>query len=144
MPTTSPDGRIALKLLAGRFGEGASAAQVADGMVQVWTEIDAALHPVIGHRGMAALYARSLNLSAARRPWLRAVEAGAPAAIELHTLHAALAGQAAAEALAGGLAVLHEFHALLAGLVGDPLTDRLLRPVWAHTSGAAPAQDTPS
>jgi hypothetical protein len=31
---------------------------------------------------------------------------------------------------------------LLASLVGTSLTERLLRSVWDHSPGAAPAQDT--
>ena len=52
--------------------------------------------------------------------------------------------QAAAEAAAGGTALFQSFHELLASLVGASLTDRLLRSVWAHSSGASPAQDTSS
>jgi hypothetical protein len=110
-------------------------------MAALWGEIDAALHPVIGHRGVAALYHRSLTLCAASHPWLRIADAGVPAAVDPAALCVALEEQAAAEALAGATALLHAFHELLASLVGASLTDRLLRAVWAQSPRASSAQD---
>ena len=130
--------------LAGRVRDDASAGQIADAIAALWQEIDAALHPVIGHRGVAALYNRSLHLAAAGHPWLAIGHQGTPAAVDLSTLKAALEQQAAAEAAAGGLARFESFHDLLASLVGASLTDRLLHSVWARSAGASPAQDTSS
>jgi len=146
---TSEVGRQWPALLAERAGSGAAAARVADTVVGLWQEIDEALHPIIGRRGVAALYARSLTLTAVVHPWLAQGYPGAQAAaIDPTALKAALAVQPAMEALAGGAAVFQSFHALLASLVGASLTDRLLRPVWVHSSGTpsgtAPTQDTSS
>ena len=41
-----------------------TAGQVADVLVSTWQAIDASLSPVIGHRGVAMLYKRSLYLTA--------------------------------------------------------------------------------
>jgi DNA-binding GntR family transcriptional regulator len=128
--------------LAGRVADGADAEQVADAIVAVWQEIDQALHPIIGHRGVAALFSRSLSLTAAAYPWLAIGQPAVPAAIDPSGLRAALMQQAAAEAAAGGNALFHRFHELLASLVGPSLTERLLRSVWAHPSGTSSAQDT--
>ena len=54
--------------LAGRLTSDEAAPEVADTVVAIWLEIDQALHPIIGHRGVAALYDRSLNLTAGRLP----------------------------------------------------------------------------
>ncbi len=145
MPLNSEEGRPWPALLAERAGHGADAARVADTVVVLWHEIDEALHPIIGRRGVAALYYRSLTLTVASHAWLVVGPPGAPAAaIDPTALKAALATQAAAEALAGGGALFQSFHALLASLVGASLTDRLLRSVWVHSSGTSPAQDTSS
>ncbi len=130
--------------LGGRLVEGASAGQVADTVGAIWLEIDEALHPIIGRRGMAALYNRSLSLAVADHPWLAAGYQGALSAIDTAALKSALAGQTAAEATAGGSALFQSFHGLLASLVGSSLTDRLLHPVWEHSSGVSAAQDTNS
>jgi hypothetical protein len=146
-PAMSPDSPEARKwsaLLAERLPVNASAAQVSEAMAALWGEIDAALHPVLGHRGVAALYQRSLTLCAASHPWLRIAEPGVPSTVDAAALRAALGKQGAAEALAGATALLHAFHALLASLVGASLTDRLLRAVWAQSPRAPAAQDTAS
>jgi acetyl-CoA acetyltransferase len=41
--------------LGDRVADDASAGQIADAIVALWQEIDQALHPIIGHRGVAAL-----------------------------------------------------------------------------------------
>ena len=143
MSLTSVEGRSWPALLAERAGNDADAARIADTAVGLWHEIDEALHPIIGRRGVAALYHRSLNLTVAAYPWLASSRPGAQAAgIDPTTLKAALAAQPAAQSLAGGAALFQSFHALLASLVGASLTDRLLRSVWVHSSGTSPAQDT--
>ena len=128
--------------LADRVSDGADAEQVAEAIMAIWLEIEQALHPIIGHRGVAALCNRSLHLTAAAYPWLAIDQPGVPAAVDPSALRAALVQQAAAEAAAGGSALFHSFHELLASLVGASLTDRLLRSVWTRTSGDSPAQDT--
>lgn len=114
---------------------------MADAVAAVWREVDLALHPIIGHRGVLALYNRSLKLAAARHPWLADAHPGALAAIDASALRAALARQPAAEARAAGEALLQGFRDLLASLIGASLTDRLLGSVWGPAPPTAPAQD---
>ena len=130
--------------LADRVSDGADAEQIADAIMAIWLEIDQALHPIIGHRGVAALYNRTLHLTAVAYPWLAIGQPAVPAAIDPSGLRSALVQQAAAEAAAGGSALFLRFHELLASLVGASLTDRLLRSVWTHSSPGSPAQDTSS
>ena len=130
--------------LAGRVRDDASAGQIADAIGAIWQEIDQSLHPVIGHRGVAALYNRSLHLAAADYPWLAMGHQGVLAAVDPSALKAALEQQAAAEAAIAGLALFQSFHDLLASLVGASLTDRLLHSVWDRSAGDSPAQDTSS
>ena len=127
--------------LARRVGADASAAQVAAAAVATWHEIDAALAPFVGPRGVAALYKRSLHLARAAHPWLAGASAGLHDALDLAALDVVLARQDSASAAAGGGALLQTFHDLLATLVGPSLTERLLRSVWANTSSGSPAQD---
>lgn len=135
-PSTAP-----LAPLARRVGVDASAAQVATAAVATWHEIDAALAPIVGPRGVAALYKRSLHLARAAHPWLAGASAGLHDAFDPATLGAVLAQQDGASAAAGGDALFQIFHDLLATLVGASLTERLLRSVWANTSSGSSAQD---
>jgi DNA-binding GntR family transcriptional regulator len=114
---------------------------VAAAFVDIRLEIDQALQPIIGDKGVAALFDRSLGLSAAAFPWLAQGPAGGLAGADPAALKALLAAQPASEAVAGGNALLQSFHELLASLVGRPLTDRLLRSVWAHSRGIPTHED---
>jgi len=142
MPLKSQQSRPWAAALADRMDDGADAEQVAEAIVAIWLDIEQALHPIIGHRGVAALYNRSLHLTAVAYPWLAIDQPAVPAAIDPSGLRSALVQQAAAEAAAGGSALFDSFHELLASLIGAALTDRLLRSVWTRTSGDSPAQDT--
>jgi len=128
--------------LAHRVGEDADAAQIAEAVVATWQEVDAALTPIIGQRGVAALYKRSLYLTGAAQPWLAGTHKGVPTAMDLAALKSVLAQQSSANAAAGGGALLQTFYELLTSLVGPSLTERLLRPVWANSLSGRPAQDT--
>ena len=111
-------------------------------MFAIWEQIDDALTPILGQRGVAALYARSLHLTATSYPWLAAPDESDPPAVGPVALKSALARRSSAVAVAGASAFLQTFHELLASLVGASLTERLLRPVWPITSSGPSAQDT--
>ena len=135
--------KAALKL---RVAEDADGTLVAQGMVAAWREIDRLLTPVVGSRGVAALYKRSLHLTAKFHLWLVSAQAGAdagvPMSMDLDLLGAVLARQDAATATLGGEAFLRTFFDLLATLIGPSLTGRLLHSVWTTTLSGPPAQDT--
>jgi hypothetical protein len=128
--------------LAHRVGKDADAARIAEAIVSTWQEIDAALSPIIGQRGVAALYKRSLYLTGAAHPWLAATHGSVQPTMDLAALKSVFVQQTSADAAAAGNALLQKFHELLASLVGSSLTERLLRSVWANPSSGPPAQDT--
>ena len=130
--------------LAGRIARDADAEQVADAVAVLWEEIDAALHPIIGQRGVAALYNRSLKLASQARPWIGADPPGALDAIDPAPLRATLSQRTAQEAGVGAGALFQAFHELLASLIGSSLTERLLGSVWAPPRGDSPPQDRSS
>jgi hypothetical protein len=120
----------------------ARAAQIADATVTIWQEIDAALAPVIGQRGVVALYHRSIHLASQAHPWLPCGPESGRLALDLPALRAALARQNEARACLGGAAHLHRFRQLLSGLIGPSLTERLLGSAWAHAAGGPLNLDT--
>ena len=130
MSIPSPESRNAAPL-AQRVASGADAAQVADCFVGLWQEVEAAMTPIIGSRGISALYQRSLHLTAARRPALAKLQVTAAPADQLREV---LAAQDADSALADGDAFLQTFRELLVTLIGPSLTERLLRDAWAAPS----------
>jgi hypothetical protein len=134
-------GRIA-KTLSPLASGGADARQVADASVAIWSAIDRALSPVIGQRGSAALYQRSLHLARADFPWLAAAYESAAEPRALGALHAALVQQTAEHAAAAHDRVLHTLLGLLADLIGQSLTERLLKSAWDSPSSGNAVQDT--
>src|SRR5688500_8873461 len=77
--------------LAQRIGEDASAAQIAEAVIATFSEIDAVLSPIIGTRGVAALYRRSLHLTAATHPWMTVPPEGLPPEMDLAGLQSMIA-----------------------------------------------------
>ena len=142
MPTPSPQRDLIAAALARRSGQAADAARISDAVISALQEIDAALAPIVGQRGVAALCKRSLFLTTAAHPWLAGTHDGTQAAIDLAPLKAALAQQTSGDAAAGGTALFVNFHELLGSLVGPALTERLLRSVWTPSSSGEPPQDT--
>ena len=132
MPTTAgtPSPREAFRnTLARRVGHPPDARAVAEASLAIWHRIAAELAPVIGVRGMDALFGRALHLASREFPWL-----GQPLVDELRTDPMASGcgrlqvrdGTAALEAAA---ALLATFTDLLATLIGNTLCERLLAPV---------------
>ena len=108
-----------------------------------WGRIDEALSPIIGRRGVAGLYKRSLSLTRGGHPALTTVFDGLIVPGDYSTLQQALAQQSAPVAIAASVALSQTFYDLLTKLIGQSLTERLLRPVLDNplSSGHA-AQDT--
>jgi hypothetical protein len=123
------------------WAQDTDAAGIAAAVVARWEAIDAALRPVVGGRGVAALYGRSLTLAGARHPWLLACRPGLPQLLDTSALHQALLQQPAAEASAAGTTLSDAFRGLLNSLIGAPLAERLLRDASPPASTAAAAKD---
>lgn len=121
--------------------DGADAHQVAEAAVATWATVHAALTPVVGARGVVALYKRALFLTGQAHPWLAEAAAGTVEAGDFSALRSALSRQDAASAAAAQQQMLHTLHELLVELIGPMLTDRLLHAVWSPTSAGKPRQD---
>jgi hypothetical protein len=120
---------------------GAEPAQVADAIASALQAIDTALHPIIGERGVAALYSRSLYLTSSAHPWLAGMHEDAQTAMDLAALKSTLAQQSTDHAAAGGRALLQTLYDLLASLIGSSLTERLLRSVAVNSLNDPHADD---
>lgn len=121
--------------------ESTDAVRIAKIAVSIWDGMGAALSPIIGQRGVAALFKRSVYLTRTAYPCLsRLSEATLPSG-ELALLQQVLAQQGRIEAVAVNLALLQNFHELLISLIGASLSGRLLRHVWATPSSGEALQE---
>ena len=127
--------------LAHRVSAYADAGRLADAVVVAWQEIDAALTPIVGPRGFAALYKRSVYVAAQGHPWLMEVHDHALASVNLSDLNSVFKQQSHLEATAGAALLFETFHDLLVSMVGPSLTERLLRSVWVDASSGPTAKD---
>ena len=105
------------------------------------SDVEQVLRPVVGARGVAALYKRSLHLAGQAFPWLPDAASSALTALDTTPLSGALAAHPAADAALAGAAVLREFRALLTTLIGASLTERMLRSAWAPYLTSPPIRD---
>ena len=121
---------------------GADAGQIADAAVAIWAAIDKALSPVIGLRGSAALYERSLHLAQTQSPWLGAAHEYEGDARRFSALRSALVQQTPEQAAAAHDFLLHTFVTLLTDLIGASLTRRLLQAALELPSSGHAALDT--
>lgn len=123
---------------------GADAGQIAEQVIALWRGISDALSPIIGPAGIVALYQRSVFLTRGRHPSLHDAGVLASAPDEFAPLRAALLPLSGVDAAHTAAALVHTFRDLLTHLIGDSLTERLLRSVWSSPSSGQAAQDTAS
>lgn len=113
---------------------------VAMAAVARWEKIVEVLTPILGQRGVAALYRRTLNLAGGPHPCLReAHESDEP--VSFKRLRRVLEQQSPDIAAAATDASLETFHGLLNSLIGTTLTQRLLGSAWSPIFSGSPAQD---
>jgi hypothetical protein len=128
--------------LAQRVAEDADSREIADAISAMWSGIASALQPVVGHRGVQALFRRTLHLTATRYPWLAPLNTERSGASDnVAELAALFAAQPPDLAMEAGSALFAIFRELLTTLIGARLSERLLQSAWSTPSSAPPAQD---
>jgi hypothetical protein len=137
----SPESRRIADTLAQHAADGVDSAHIAAMVVSIWRDIDATLRPILGQRGVASLYRRSVHLTSVGHSWFASIRDAVHTTLDLPALEAVLTAQDNVEAAAGGGDLLQAFHELLASLVGTSLTEQLLCSIWANSSRGAAAQD---
>lgn len=141
MSTLSEESRQIVASLTHRVGPNADIATVAEAIASILQAMDAALSPIIGQQGVAALYRRSLHLCVSKHSRLAGTYDSVQAFPDLTALKSVLVEQSEADALFFGEVLLTTFYELLTTLIGPSLTARLLRDVWEPTSSDTPSQE---
>jgi hypothetical protein len=127
--------------LTRRVGRSTDSTHIADSIVEIWSEAEFALTPLIGREGVAALLKRSLFLSASSHSWLWDSQKGNNKFVDVNALRTTIANQTAEEASAGGATLFLQFYGLLTTLIGPSLADRILESAWVDPSRGETAQD---
>lgn len=142
MQSDSGDVRDAESHQAQAASPSLSACAKLDATAAAWQTLHASLSPIIGQRGMVALLRRSLYLTRDTHPWLAPVCDTAVGQDLLTALRSAFLLQTETEVAAAHGALLGNFRDLLSTLIGDSLTEKLLRPLLVNNSSGSAAQDT--
>lgn len=137
-----PNQTFADSIFAWRAADNMSPKQIADAASSSWRIINVALSPIIGQRGVTALFKRSLHMARADYPILKNVVGAAILPGEFGALHAALAKETSENAVLINSTILNTFYELLTHLIGSTLTQQLLNSVFDTPSSGDPAQDT--
>lgn len=130
--------------LVSLVAKGLSSNQIAEIAVEAWQEIDAVLSPIIGREGMAMLYKRALYLIREDYPWLLAAHEVEHAFGDFALLKMALSERSRGEARAASLALYQRFCKTLESLIGESLTDRLLKSIADTVFQDEAGRDNPS
>ena len=121
--------------------EGMETHRIAKSAEAIWDEVDSALSPIIGSRGVSALFRRSVHLLRADYSWLQSAYDGRLDDELFVVLRTALSQQLPSTAAAANGALLQAFYHLLANLIGGSLTTRLLRSALENPSSESVAQE---
>ena len=118
------------------------ATSVADAAGAAFAAFCAELAALVGQRGVRSLYERSVHLASLRYPWLELLSSDPTDELSVD-LQRRLAERSDDEASAASQALMTEFTALLASLIGDALTERLMRAAWKPHAQARPSPENP-
>ncbi|WDU63831.1 hypothetical protein LRS56_04680 [Pseudomonas poae] len=141
MSTLSEESRQIVASLAHRVGPTADIAGIAEAIIAILQDMDAALTPIIGQQGVAALLRRSLHLSVSTDTRLTGLYDPVQVATDRASLKAVLLAQNAVDARLFGEVLLTTFYTLLTTLIGPSLSARLLRDVWEPSLSDTPSQE---
>lgn len=142
MSTESEEGRRIVASLALRVKHVADIDRVADVIITMLRDTDASLVPIIGPKGVAALYRRSLHLSTSLHPCLLDTYIPLADPLDLIDLKAILIQQNRNDAIFFGEELLKALYELLATLIGSSLSRRLVLDVWDNDLSAPLSQET--
>jgi hypothetical protein len=118
------------RALRQRAGDSADAIAIAQATSETWLLISAQLTPVIGDNGVDAILNRSLHLTSAAFPWLAISDEPVDHESLPLRISMRMAGRDPVAAAQASSSLLIAFIELLATLIGNPLTKRLLAPVF--------------
>jgi hypothetical protein len=116
-------------ILAERSGTNPDAVQIADATIAIWFDFASALQSIIGCQGVAALYDRSVSLTARTHSWLVPWRSRDDHTVDLDALQSVIARQSSEDAAAGAGEFLQTFYDVLASLIGPALCEQLLSSV---------------
>lgn len=106
----------------------------ADAVSVLWEKLATEVISIVGAGGFDSLYARSVFLTQSRFPWLAAGSSSAQAGHRFASLKTSLAAQTPAHASEANRLLLVTFTDIVASLIGETLTNGILRSAWGNVA----------
>ena len=113
-----------------RSGTATDPDSIAKSAMDTWAQMAALLEPVIGARGVDALFARSVHLARKKHQWLGGSGVRGNGAASLAHIRASFESKDSSVSMDAACELLTTFNGLLANLIGESLTTRLLAVAW--------------
>lgn len=111
-------------------GSPGGARAIADATLSTWHQMFALLAPVIGAKGAELLFRRSLYVTSITFRWLTIAGDHEDSTVLIASLKTCLASHETDAAAEASYTLMATFIELLATMIGESLTERLLRSVW--------------
>ena len=115
---------------------------VVDTALELWEKLALELVGIIGEGGFSSLYVRSVFLSQARFPWLIDTALPEKANQPLAELRTKFAGRTFEEISAANILLLRTFSDILVTLIGEELTNIILRSAWGNSASENPVKES--
>ena len=103
----------------------------AEGPISLWGPMAVRIMSIMGESGFDSLYQRSVYLTQASYPWLDVGLLASPAQPRFNSLVSSLDGKTPALAGEANYLLLITFTDILASLIGEDLTNSILRSAWS-------------
>lgn len=110
--------------------------------VRLWERLAAELISIIGDGGFQSLYSRSVHLVSKTFPWMVQIHPWQRTDSRFEDLKIGFTGRDAAEAGEASIALLITFVDLLATLIGEHLTNSIVRAAWGDDALDIAVKDT--
>jgi hypothetical protein len=130
-PKSKMDREAIRRALMDRAGNTPDENKVGEAILNIWQQMVTWLAPVIGVRGVYVLFSRSLHLTNSTFPGLAVNGDHVDNDTLLLSLKERLSDCEKDDAIEASYVLLVTFTELLSTLIGESLTEQLLRPVWA-------------
>jgi len=115
--------------------------EVADTAIDLWEQIATQIISIIGEGGFDSLYLRSVFLTQSTYPWLAAVLPQVKIDQRFTDLKISFEGQTPEQVSAANSLLLITFTDILASLIGEQLTNRILRSAWGDSPSKMPGKE---
>lgn len=141
MPTESSEGRRIVASLTLRVDRVEGIDNIADVIIAMLQDTSASLVPIIGPKGVAALYRRSLHQCMTLDPRIASTYQSMTDPLDVVQLKSILIQQDQADVIFFGEELLKALYELLVTLIGSSLSLRLLIDVWETKLSTPPSQE---